>query len=76
VNTLHVLLSSVVRSPKVGWMLTPEEADCVLLFLVERIVDEVLRREIEFGHEITVNEFRRCVTKTLDEVAPEPDYIA
>lgn len=75
VKTLHALLLSVVHSPKVSWMLTPEEADGVLLFLVERIVHGVLRREIELGREITVREFQSCVIKALDEVAPEPDYI-
>lgn len=74
-NTLHALLLSVVHSPKVNWMLTPEESDRILLFLVERIADEVMRREIELGREMTVREFRKCMIKTLDEVAPEPDYI-
>jgi uncharacterized membrane-anchored protein YjiN (DUF445 family) len=74
-NLLRKYLSKVQDDPKVKKMLTPQEAENGLETVIERIVEEAMKREAELGRKLGFPEFRELITETLDEFSPKVTYI-
>lgn len=73
---LHTQLSRVVKKdPKVRKMLTSKEIEGGLQTLINRIVEEILKKEEQLGRRLTLEEFRERIMEVLNEFAPETRYI-
>jgi uncharacterized membrane-anchored protein YjiN (DUF445 family) len=74
-NMLRKYLSKVQEDPKVRKMLKPQEAENGLEMVIERIVQEAMKREAELGRKLTFPEFQKLMMETLDDLSPKVTYI-
>jgi len=68
-------LARIKKHPRVRLLLSEAEAEEGLNILINRIVENVLRKEDELGRELTPEEFHECFIKTLNEFLPKLEYI-
>ena len=68
-------LSRITNNPKVRALLSSNEIEDGLGMVVDRIVERVMEREAQLGRELTFEEFRECMMKALNEIAPKAEYI-
>lgn len=68
-------LSKVQNDPDVKRVLTPQETKNGLEMVIERIVEEVMKKEIELGRKLAFPEFHDVVIETLNALSPRITYI-
>jgi len=74
-NMLYRHLSKITNNPKLRALLASEEIESGLEIVVKRIVENVMEREAQLGRQLTFEEFRECMMKALNEIAPMTEYI-
>lgn len=70
-NMLREYLSKIQDDPKVKRLLTPQEAENGLEVVLERIVEEIVKREAELGRRLAFPELQELIIDMLDEISPK-----
>jgi len=72
---LYKHLSKITNHPKLRALLASNEIESGLEIVLSRIVENVMEREAQLGRQLTFEEFRECMMKALNEIAPKKEYI-